>query len=273
MVNYLYFTLWTVMMKPQIQQTPAPKSLHLTYIGHATILIEIDGLRLLTDPVLRSRIWHLRRRQTAIRESWYQNLDAVLISHLHWDHLDLPSLKLLDDTTQLIVPPGAAQMLRRRGFKHVRELPVDQSLALGQVTITATYALHNGTRFRFGPASDSLGFIIHGSQTIYFAGDTDLFPEMAGLADQLDIALLPVWGWGPTLGPGHLDPYRAALALQMLTPSLAIPIHWGTLHPLGFDWLDPAFLKEPPHTFARHASQLAPQVNVQILPPGGSILL
>lgn len=251
----------------------ATTPLHVTYIGHATLLIEMDGVRLLTDPVLRSRVWHLRRRNTEIQEKWYQNLDAVLISHLHWDHLDLPSLKLLDETTHIIVPPGTGRMLRRRGFRHVEELSIEQSLALGSVTLTATYAHHNGARFKFGPTADSLGFIIQGSQTVYFAGDTDLFPKMATLTEKLDIALLPVWGWGPTLGPGHLDPYRAALALQLLAPALAIPIHWGTLHPLGFNWLNPSFLVDPPHTFAHHAAQLAPEVEVQILLPGNSILL
>jgi L-ascorbate metabolism protein UlaG (beta-lactamase superfamily) len=162
-------------------------------------------------------------------------------------------------------------MFERRGFQQVRELTAGKSVSIRSVNIEATEAVHDGARFRFGPPADCLGFLIHGPYSIYFAGDTDLFPDMANLADRLDIALLPVWGWGPTLGAGHLDPYRAAMALQMLEPRLAIPIHWGTLHPLGFNWLNPSFLIDPPHSFARHAASLAPEVSIQILPPGGSI--
>jgi len=86
----------------------------------------------------------------------------------------------------------------------------------------------------------------------------------------LDVALLPVWGWGPNLGPGHLDPYRAALALQLLKPRLAIPIHWGTLYPLGFIPSWAGFLRDPPHRFAWFAERLAPEVQVLILQPGES---
>ena len=80
-----------------------------------------------------------------------------------------------------------------------------------------------------GPA---LGYLLQGSQSVYFAGDTDLFPEMAALGG-VDVALLPVAGWGPRLPEGdHMNPRRAAEALKILKPRLAIPIHWGTYTPL-----------------------------------------
>ena len=73
--------------------------------------------------------------------------------------------------------------------------------------------------------------MVAGTASVFFAGDTDLFDEMSGLVPKLDLALLPIWGWGPTIGPGHLDPGRAAEALTLLAPRLAVPIHWGTLRP------------------------------------------
>ena len=79
----------------------------ITYIGHATTLIEVGGLRLLTDPILRGRVAHLRRRGPVIAREWLDRIDAVLLSHLHLDHLDLPSLRRLPRTTQLLVPRGA----------------------------------------------------------------------------------------------------------------------------------------------------------------------
>ena len=75
-------------------------------------------------------------------------------------------------------------------------------------------------------------------------------------------------GWGPTLGTGHMDPQRAAEALQLLRPRMAMPIHWGTLHPLGMGWWQPNFLSMPPQRFAEHARLMAPKVDVQIVSPG-----
>ena len=89
---------------------------HITYIGHATLLIETGGVRLLTDPLLRDGLVHLRRHAVQVDAAWYQDLDAVLISHMHWDHFDLPSLQLLDSSTRFIAPHGGARILRRHGF-------------------------------------------------------------------------------------------------------------------------------------------------------------
>ena len=245
----------------------------LTYIGHATTLIEIDGYRLLTDPILRGRVAHLRRRGLAVAPALFDHLDAVLLSHLHLDHCDLPSLRRLARGTRLLVPPGASNILRRQGFTAIEELAPGATTTLGTLPITATPALHSGFRPPLGPTVTAIGFLIGATRRIYFPGDTDLFPGMADLSPDLDLALLPVWGWGPTLGPGHLDPERAAAALQLLRPRLAVPIHWGTLHPVGFGNRQPPFLADPPHRFARHAALLAPEVAITILQPGESLLL
>jgi L-ascorbate metabolism protein UlaG (beta-lactamase superfamily) len=94
---------------------------------------------------------------------------------------------------------------------------------------------------------------------------------MASLAENLDTALLPVWGWGPTLGSGHLDPRRAAEALRLLRPRRAIPIHWGTFRPIGMGWSRMRFLTHPPQAFARHAAEMAPEVEVRVVAPGRGI--
>lgn len=113
--------------------------------------------------------------------------------------------------------------------------------------------------------------MIEGQKRIYFAGDTDIFDEMSQVAQpSLDLALIPVWGWGPTLGPGHLDPRAAAEALALLAPAVAIPIHWGTLYPFALERLRPRALSDPPHLFSRYASELVPQCEVRILEPGAA---
>jgi L-ascorbate metabolism protein UlaG (beta-lactamase superfamily) len=133
-------------------------------------------------------------------------------------------------------------------------------------------AVHDRRRrpYAGGPAADAVGFVL--DARVYFAGDTDLFDGMSELRP-LDLALLPVWGWGPSLGSGHLDPAGAARALTLLRPRGAVPIHWGTFYPLGLSRLRPAPLSDPPLEFARLAAELSPEVDVRVLDPGGMMEL
>jgi len=241
----------------------------VTYVGHATVLIELDGVRLMTDPLLRRYVGHLRRRIAPPDES-LEGIDAVLISHLHGDHLDLPSLERVGRDVRMIVPKGAGAYLRVRRFHHVEEIEQGESIQIGGLRIEATRADHAGRQLPWVPWTEPLGYLIDGSHEVYFAGDTDLFEEMADIGQELDLALLPVWGWGPNLGKGHLNPYRAAQALEHLRPKVAIPIHWGTYSPLGLELLRPKFLTRPPYEFADHAAELSPTVDVRILDPGQS---
>ena len=243
-------------------QPTTPAQGRLVYVGHATVLIELDGVRLLTDPVLRGRLVHLRRRVPAPTEP-LADLSAVLISHVHYDHLDLPSLRTLGRAVPVVVPRGARRAIR--GFSDIRELRVGEELQLGEVTVRAVPAEHKSARLPLFP-SPAVGFVISGSRTVYFAGDTDLFPGMASLAEDLDVALVPVAGWGPKVGPGHLDPARAAHAVQLLQPRIAVPIHWGTLTTLRAQASG-----EPPLEFERLAAERAPQVDVRVLQPGESL--
>jgi L-ascorbate metabolism protein UlaG (beta-lactamase superfamily) len=241
---------------------------HITYVGHATVLIEMDGVRLLTDPILRNRVSGIRRQSLSVHPAWRRDIDAVLISHLHLDHLDLPSLRMLDRKVRLIAPAGTANVLGGEGFTNIEEVRIADSTHVGDVKITTTYAHHPGGRYPLGPAADSVGYLVRGSSSVYFAGDTDIFPEMADLSPDLDVALLPVWGWGPTIRGNHMSPRTAAEALKLLRPRMAVPIHWGTFAPIGMGWIEPRFLTEPPHTFKGHANLVAPNVDVRIVPPG-----
>jgi L-ascorbate metabolism protein UlaG (beta-lactamase superfamily) len=195
----------------------------------------------------------------------------VLISHLHWDHLDIPSLRLLGLETRLLVPAGAAGLLNKRGFRNILEMQPGDTTQVGGLTIGATYAKHNGNILPSGSSTGCLGYLVKGSHRIYFAGDTDLFTGMADLSENLDVALLPVWGWGPNLGEGHMNPQRAAQALKLLRPCIAIPIHWGTFYPIGLGWLRPYLLVDPPQIFQREAAKLMPEVAIHILAPGSTL--
>ena len=240
----------------------------ITYVGHATVLAELDGVRLITDPVLRARVGPLRRHGASPAPGVTENLDAVLISHLHHDHADLPSLRRVGRDVPLIGAPGSREFLERRGFVAVSELAPGESSQVGRVTVTAVEARHS-SESRFERSSEAVGFLLTGPRRrIYFAGDTDLFDGMAALGGELDLALLPIWGWGPSLGPGHLDPERAARAAALLSPRIAIPIHWGTLYPLGLARLRPEPLHAPRREFETWMRKLAPQVETRVLTPG-----
>jgi len=222
-----------------------PALAQVTWIGHSTVLIELDGVRLLTDPVLRARVLHLRRVGPPAAD--IDPVDAILISHGHYDHLDSKSLARFDRATRVIAPK------RVRGFSDVLEVAPGDEVAVGAVSVTATPAEH---------VRSSVGFLVTGSARVYFAGDTDLFDGMRELAP-VDVALLPIAGWGPRLPAGHLDPERAARALELLRPRIAVPIHWGTYTRLG--------LKRDEEEPARRFAELARDVDVRVLPVGGTL--
>jgi L-ascorbate metabolism protein UlaG (beta-lactamase superfamily) len=247
----------------------------VTWLGHSTALIELGGTRLLTDPVLRGRLAHLVRVAPPVDPPLFADLDAVLISHLHHDHFDEPSLRKLDRATRLIVPAGAEARVRRLGFEQVTEVEAGAAVEVSSVSVQAVPAIHDLGRGPRSGEAGAIGFIAAGDGArVYFAGDTDIFDAMAELADPpLDVALIPVWGWGPTLGKGHLDPDEAAAALALLCPRVAVPIHWGTLYPRGLRRLRPRQLEDPPERMRRKAAVLAPATRVEILAPGGSLEL
>ena len=246
-------------------------SLQLTWVGHATVLAELGGVRLLTDPVLTGRVAHLRRHAATTAP---ERVDAILISHVHMDHMHIPSLRLLPPTTTVIAPAGAGDLLTRRGFSDVRETRVGTTIPVGAVDVETVPAKHKPRR---GPHSrvtaDAVGYVMRSSgQAVYFAGDTDLFDEMSAIAP-VDVALLPIWGWGPTIGEGHLDPARAAEAVRILDARLVIPIHWGTYSPSIVSRRPPPWLLEPVDRFRAELDRIGLLDHVRVLAPGDRLIV
>jgi len=231
------------------------------------------GIDVVVDLRARGRVPPEQTGDPTPRSEVDHHVDSVLISHMHWDHLDLPSLRKVGRDVPLLVPDQAGRFLARRGFRRVAELRAGDAATVGQVRVIATRANHTGFRPPFGPNGGCLGFIVEGvegSARIYFAGDTELFPEMTDLGP-IDVALLPVAGWGPRLGVGHMNADRAAQALQLIRPRIAIPIHWGTFAPFGMNFHPWDYLTQPPLEFLEHARRLAPDVEVRILEPGDAL--
>jgi L-ascorbate metabolism protein UlaG (beta-lactamase superfamily) len=253
-----------------VEHGDAPEIVHgrLTWLGHSTTMMELGGVRILTDPVTRRRVAHLRRA-SEVPSSTLSRVDLVLVSHVHWDHLDLPSLEQLERSTPIVVPSGAGALLTRQGFRDVVEVEVGDVVGIKEVSIRATHAEHTAARGPFGVRAPSLGYLVERPRRIYFAGDTDLFEGMSELAEGLEVALLPISGWGPRVPPGHLNPERAARALQLLQPRIAIPIHWGTYWPMHRRGAP----IRPADEFVRQAALLSPDVEVRVLAVGGSSVI
>jgi len=245
-------------------------ALSLTWLGHATVLLDLDGVTAITDPILRNRVAHLRRVAGPVTPP--EGVALVLISHAHRDHLDVPSLRRLPRSAVVVAPRGLERMLGRLGFTDVAGVVAGDRLDVAGTTVEATEADHApGRGFRKGgPAA--VGYLVGHGATAYFAGDTDLTPKLAALHGRIDIAVLPVSGWGPRLPAGHLTPVAAAQLLRLIGPRVAVPVHWGTLRPFYRRRPYPSDA-EAPHRFAQLAASLAPEVDVRILLPGESFTL
>jgi L-ascorbate metabolism protein UlaG (beta-lactamase superfamily) len=258
------------------ERTGVPIS--ITWTGHATVLIEVDGVRILTDPAVTRRLAHLRRRVPA---PTIDAVDVVLISHVHMDHLHLPSLRRVVGGARVIAPEGAGRLVQQLGVPtaEVRAgsrvlVPTTTSDPDVQVEVEVVPAHHFRRRLPHSRIEASpVGYVVHvGRRAVYFAGDTDLFDGMHELGP-LDVALLPIWGWGPTLGERHLDPERAAIATEWIDPRTVVPIHWGTYSPVRARPGSPPWLAHPLAEFRAALGTRQLEGRLLALQPGGSLTL
>ena len=241
--------------------------IEVTWLGHATADVSLGGVRVLTDPVLRDRVAHLRRHSDAAVLA-PGSIDAVVRSHLHHDHLDIPSLRRLPAGTPLIVPKGSAKLVARAAPGDVVEMVPGDEIDVNGMRITAVSADHRPNRTLRRVSGQPIGFVLEkDGGVVYFPGDTDLHEMMADLPAP-DVALLPIWGWGRTLGPGHLDPQRAAQAAALLRAGMVLPIHWGTFAPVALRSAAPEWLSKPADEFRTAMDRHSPDTVVSLVLPG-----
>jgi L-ascorbate metabolism protein UlaG (beta-lactamase superfamily) len=236
------------------------------FVGHATALIELGGIRVLTDPFFRSRLGPLERHGPVPLPGDLE-ADVVVVSHGHPDHFDERSIERLPGHPALVVPRGLGARSRRAARSHeVVELGAGESAVAGGLRIEAVPARHWISPG--APRAQPIGYVLDIGARVYFAGDTGRIPAMRESVGRVDLALLPVWTWGPHLGPGHLGPRAAAELARDIGAAAAVPIHWGTLYPrhLHRVWRRP--LIEPGDRFAAYAHELAPGIDVRVLRPG-----
>jgi len=217
--------------------------MRITYIGHATILFELAGKRILTDPNFDPALGRFLPRVSApgiaLRE--LPVLDAILLSHAHADHLSFDSLDALPAKVPLYAPPPIAKWLRNRGHENAIALAPGESVKVGRITINAAAARHVGARYAFDRwRSDANMYLLDdGDECAFFAGDTALTPQTGAMVRrhitdtgrQLDVALLPIghapW-WKLNFRRGHLTSADALTLFERLGAKILIPYHWGT---------------------------------------------
>jgi L-ascorbate metabolism protein UlaG (beta-lactamase superfamily) len=206
----------------------------VTWLGHATLVLDLGGVRILTDPVLRHRLGALRRRRDLPVHRHVTDVDAVLLSHLHHDHADLPSLRRVGHAP-VLTEPGNAAWAVGQGLE-APELDPGRWWSVGDgVEVRLVRADHSARPMPHRP-NGAVGMLVRGGGVVvWFAGDTSLHPEIVDLPEiagaPIDVALLPVGGWGPRLSPGHMGPSEAAEAAARCGALNVVPIHFGTLHP------------------------------------------
>jgi L-ascorbate metabolism protein UlaG (beta-lactamase superfamily) len=240
----------------------------VTWLGHSTVVIELDGTRVVTDPLLSRRITHLWRFEPV--PAFEARADVVAVSHVHWDHLHAGSLARLAAGAAIVVPRGSERLVSRLGFERVVGVRRGDVVPFGAIEIEITHADHGSLR-RGRTRSDAVGFVFRGTRHVYFAGDTDVFDEMSELAGTLDAALLPVAGWGHSLPPGHLDVAKAVRVLELMQPRIAVPIHWGTLAPFGVRRLGGS--DTVAEDFRAEAAERVPHIDVRVLRIGDTLAL
>lgn len=241
------------------------------WLGHSSVVLDLDGVRVLTDPLLRPHAGLLRRLAPRPVPASWSRPDVVLLSHLHHDHAELRSLRMLEGAVLMSAPENVAWLRRRRLADTV---PLDEgwTAAGAGVAVRQVAAEHHHRPMPHRPNA-AHGHLVRGpSGTVWFAGDTGLFPGMAAMpalaGGPIDVAVVPVWGWGPRLSAGHLDPETAARAVALSGARFAIPVHWGTLHPPLVTRFARSWLELPGERFAGAVADQAPGCTAVILAPG-----
>ncbi|MGC5014688.1 MBL fold metallo-hydrolase [Streptosporangium sp. DT93] len=210
----------------------------VTWVGHATYVVQIGGLTVLTDPVWARKIPGVRPRLTPPGVAWADlpRIDAVVISHNHYDHLDAPTVRRLPRDTPVLVPAGLRSWFTRRGFRDVVELDWWESARVGDVRFDFVPSHHWSRRSVWDTCRTLWGgwVLACGDQTIYFAGDTAYGERFARIGerypDGIDLALMPVGAFEPRwfMKAAHVDPEQAVRGCLDVGARRMATMHWGT---------------------------------------------
>jgi L-ascorbate metabolism protein UlaG (beta-lactamase superfamily) len=247
---------------------PAPDHIAVTFVGHASVMLTTHRSRLLIDPFLGEFLLGVRRREAAcLHKTDAGEADLILISHAHTDRLHLPTLRKLSRRAVIVVPPRCGSLVRGLGFARAVELAPGQSMAHGDLEITAVAARHDGRRGVFDRTwRSAVGYIVKCARaSVYYAGDTAYFSGFEEIGRRLhpDVALLPIAGYEPpSQRADHMSPLDALQAFHDLGAKLLVPVAHGAF-PLGYEPLD-----EPLTWLARLCRERGLGERLVVLRPG-----
>ena len=259
---------------PDLARLALPPALgegaRITWLGHASFLLQLDGVSLLVDPVLGDKVVTIGRNvPPGLTVEQLPHVDAALVSHAHYDHLDLPTLQRVGAVVYAGL--GHRKLLEKAGLA-CAELGWWQSARVGPVEVAFVPAQH-WSRRTLGDANRTLwgGFVVRGSSaTVYHAGDTGYFGGFAEIGRRfpLDAALLPIGAYDPAwfMSPQHMNPEEALRAFGDLGAATFEAMHWGTFK------LSDEPLDEPPRRLEAERARLGlPSDRVRVLAVGESI--
>ncbi|MGJ9422273.1 MBL fold metallo-hydrolase [Aeromicrobium sp. CF3.5] len=208
-------------------------TLAVTWWGHSSASIELGAATVGTDPLLTDRLAHLVRHAPT-PPAHAREVDVVVISHLHGDHLHLASLQRLDPAIPLVVPRGAAAVMKKLRQRTILEVEPGDRLDVSGVRVDVRPAHHDGHRLpRSRAVGPALGFVLEsGGHRVWYPGDTGDADHLRSVGP-VDLALVPIGGWGPSLGDEHLGPEQAADVAVANQARWALPVHHGTFWPWG----------------------------------------
>jgi L-ascorbate metabolism protein UlaG (beta-lactamase superfamily) len=254
--------------------------LGVTFIGHSSFLLQIDGHNLLIDPVFSKRLILLRRqRRPGVRVEELPPIDAVLLTHAHMDHLDLASLrqviratrKIARHAPEVVVPRGVEDLVEKLGFSQVHRLEWWESIALQRLKITMTPCKHWGARMFHDMHRGYGGYVIEGArQSVYHSGDTAYFDGFREIGRRLkpEVALLPIGAYFPdSYRSVHTSPEEAVRGFLEAGASQMVPMHYGTFR-LGREPMD-----EPLKRLATEADRLGIKDRIKVLQEGETMHL
>ncbi|GAA3627015.1 MBL fold metallo-hydrolase [Kineosporia mesophila] len=246
-----------------------PRSPLISWLGHSTVLLEAGGARILTDPLLLRHNGPLRRRGARPSSIVWEKPDVVLLSHLHHDHAELRSLRRVAPAPVLTAPANAA-WLRARGLNGTGLEPEQVHDVPGtKAQVRLVRADHGHRPMPHRPNAVNGHLVTAPGLSVWLAGDTSLHEEMERLPElaggRIDLAVVPIGGWGPRLSGGHMDPEQAALACARVGARAAVPVHWGTLRAPVVGRFPRGWMDAGGPAFARALERVAPDCRPMVL--------
>ncbi len=245
-----WFTKRTGEQKPAIRLRLRHGQVAITWIGHASFLIQFNDLNVLVDPNFANWLFLLKRiKRSGLRVQDLPPIDLVLLSHAHFDHFHKPTLRKLSNPKIALMPWGMGDLTRKLAFERVVELDWWESFTHKDWKVTLTPSKHWGARTLHDHHRGYGGFVLeHQGRKIYHAGDSAYFEGFAVIGEKLrpEIALLPIGAYHPeSFRKVHMGPDEAVTAFKDLRAKLFVPMHYGTFK-LSFEAMDepPRWLKE-----------------------------